>query len=297
MIPIIDAHHHIWRLADLAWLQGSTQPRIFGDYDDIKRDYPVSEFLQDLVKSDVTGSVYIQVNWPRGKEVEEAAWVQSVADAHGWPHAIVGHVDFSDDSALQTMRDLSEFPLVCGIRQQLHWHENPLYKFADRPDLMNDSDWRRNFAHLQDFGWPFDLQVFTSQMTNAAKLSRDFPEVPMILQHCGMPEDTSASGMNAWRDGMRRLAEQPNIHCKLSGLGTFIHRNSSNFIAEVSGFSIEIFGAGRCLFGSNFPIEKLWTDYAALVAAYRQCLSSLPQDQQKMILHDNARALYKTLVM
>ena len=293
MIPIIDAHHHIWRLQDLAWLQGPAQPRIFGAYDDIKRDYDIGEFLADLEGTGVAGSVYIQVNWPAGKEIDEAAWVQSVADRHGWPHAIVGYVDFSTDDALQTMQALNKFSLMRGIRQQLHWHENPLYKFASRPDLMNDRDWRRNFAHLQDFDWTFDLQVFTSQMPDTARLAQDFPEIPFILQHCGMPEDASASGMTAWREGMKRLADQPNIHCKFSGLGTFIHQLSDDLIAEIAGYALEIFSAERCLLGSNFPIEKLWTNYADLIGTYRNFLGALPQDQQKSILFENARDLYK----
>ncbi len=292
MIPIIDAHHHIWRLADLAWLSGPTQPRIFGTYEDIKRDYDISEYLRDLEGNGVTGSVYIQVNWPAGKEIDEAAWVQSIADQYGWPNAIVGYVDFSTEDARATMAALGQFSLLRGIRQQLHWHENPLYKFASSPDLMNEKNWRRNFAHLQDFGWSFDLQVFTSQMAGAAGLARDFPGIPMILQHCGMPEDTSASGMNAWRDGLKRLSDAPNIYCKLSGLGTFIHRNSPDFIAEIAGYSVEAFGPRRCLFGSNFPIEKLWTTYADLIAAYRKALEELPQDSQKAILSGTAKELY-----
>ena len=68
---------------------------------------------------------------------------------------------------------------------------------------------------------------------------------------------------------MKRLAGQPNIVSKLSALGTFIHRNDAAHIGDVVGETIEIFGADRCLFGSNYPIEKLWTSYADLIDAYR----------------------------
>lgn len=295
MTPVIDSHHHIWRLDDLDWLNGPTQPRIFGDYEAIKRDYPVDAFLADLTDSGVSKSVYIQVNWPAGQEVDEAAWVQSVADESGWPQAIVGYVDFAAADAAETLRSLSAFPLMRGIRQQLHWHENPLYRFQPVPDLMNDAGWRRNFALLGDYNWSFELQVFASQMMDAAGLAAAFPGTRMILQHCGMPEDTSPTGMSAWRDGMKRLAQEDNIHCKFSGLGTFIHRNDPAFIAEITGECLEMFGAARCVYGSNYPIEKLWTAYKPIVEAYQMALAHLPETDQQAIFHDNAERLYRLI--
>ena len=95
MIPIIDAHHHIWRQADLPWLQGPMVPRIFGPYEPIRRDYPIEEFLADISGTGIEKSVYVQCNWAKDKAVDEVAWVQSVADAHGWPHAIVGYADMT----------------------------------------------------------------------------------------------------------------------------------------------------------------------------------------------------------
>ena len=69
MIPIIDAHHHIWRQQDLPWLLGPMAPRIFGPYEDIRRDYSVAEYKADISTSYVVGSVYVQVNWAPDKAV------------------------------------------------------------------------------------------------------------------------------------------------------------------------------------------------------------------------------------
>src|SRR5690606_23020803 len=90
-MKIIDAHHHIWRQADLPWLLGPSQPRIFGDYEPIKRDYPIEEFLADIAGTGVEKSVYVQANWAPNWAADEAAWVQETADRTGWPHAIVGY--------------------------------------------------------------------------------------------------------------------------------------------------------------------------------------------------------------
>ena len=290
---IIDAHHHIWRRDDLPWLLGPMQPRIFGPYEAIRRDYPLTEYLQDCSGCGVTGSVYVQANWAPGREYAEAAWVQSVADAHGWPHAIVACTDLTAPDAADRLRELARIPLVRGIRQQMHWHENPSYRFAARADLVCDPAVRRSVARLEEYGWCFDLQVFPGQMRHAAELVRSCPGVTFVLQHAGMPENRSAAGRAEWLDGMRRLAGFPNMVCKLSGLGTFIHRNDPHHVAEVVGQTLDIFGAGRAMFGSNFPIEKLWTGYGPLLDAYRAATSGLPAAARRAIFHDTAVRVYR----
>ena len=93
MTGIIDAHHHIWRQADLPWLVGPMQPRIFGPFEPIRRDYLIKEYLEDIARCGVTASVYVQANWAQGRGFDEAAWVQQTADEHGWPQAVVAYAD------------------------------------------------------------------------------------------------------------------------------------------------------------------------------------------------------------
>ena len=153
MSEFVDAHHHIWRQADLPWLVGPMQPRIFGPYEPIRRDYPIEEYLADLAGSGVTRSVYVQTNWAKGHFEGETAWVQQTADKHGWPHAIVSFADFGVEDVRPQLDRLAKYPLVRGVRMQLHWHENPLYRFAARPDLCADPKIRRNIGRLADYGW------------------------------------------------------------------------------------------------------------------------------------------------
>ncbi len=291
--PVIDAHHHIWRRADQPWLQGPTVPRIFGPYDPIKRDYPIEEFLDDIAGTGVVGSVYVQTNWAPERAVEEVDFVQAAADRTGWPHAIVGFCNLFGEDAADVLAAQAKAPLMRGIRQQLHWHDNPQYRFARGPNEMADPVFRSNLARLADYGWLFELQVFSGQMEDAADLVEAFPGLTFVLEHAGMLEDTAPEAMTRWREGMARLAASPNVHTKLSGLGTFIHRNDPDHIARVTGETIDIFGAARCLWGSNFPIEKLWTDYASLVQAARDALAPLGAADRAAVLHDNAARLYR----
>ena len=292
-IPIIDAHHHVWRSADQPWLQGPTVPRIFGEYDPIKRDYPMSEFLDDISGSNVVGSVYVQTNWSPDRAVEEVEWVQSIADETGWPQAIVGFADLMSEGVEPVLAAHAKSPLMRGVRQQLHWHENPQYRFASGPNAMASPVFRKNLARLQDHGWLFELQVFAPQMEDASALVREFPGITFVLEHAGMLEDLSDEGRAEWREGTKRLADLPNMHTKLSGLGTFIHRNDAGHIADVAGETLEMFGYERCMFGSNFPIEKLWTSYADLTATYRRVLDAYAAATQEAVLSGNARRLYR----
>jgi predicted TIM-barrel fold metal-dependent hydrolase len=92
---------------------------------------------------------------------------------------------------------------------------------------------------------------------------------------------------------MRRLAERGNVVTKLSAFGTFIHRNDAGFIARMISETERIFGADRCLFGSNFPIEKLWTDYRNLFDAFCSGASGLSASAQRAIFNDTAQRVYR----
>lgn len=293
MTGIVDAHHHIWRQKDLPWLTGPMLPRIFGPYEPIRRDYPIGEYLIDIAGSGVTRSVYVQANWAAADFEEEVRWVQQTAQECGWPHGIVGYADMMAEDVRPELDRLKKYPLLRGIRMQLHWHDNPQYRFAVKPDLMREPVFRRNMAHLADYRLSFDLQVFTSQMADAADLAAAFPATTFILQHAGMLEDLSPQGWAAWREGMAKLAGQKNIVSKLSGLGTFVHKVDRRLIADIARETVQLFGPERCLFGSNFPIEKLWASYDELIAAHRAALASYPPADQEMILAGTAMKVYR----
>jgi predicted TIM-barrel fold metal-dependent hydrolase len=289
---IIDAHHHIWRQADQPWLNGPMQPRIFGPYAAIRRDYPIAEYLDDIKNSGVVASVYVQTNWEPSRAVEEVAWVQETADAHHFPHAIVGFADLASPALAANLDAMQNYRRLKGIRQQVHWHDNPQYRFAPRPDVIADEEWRRGLAQLAPRGLLFELQIFASQMAAGAALARAFPATTFVLEHAGMPEDLSDQGRASWRAGMRELAACPNMFVKLSALGTFVHRATLADIQPIVSDTVTRFGAERCLWGSNFPIEKLWTDYATLVEIIRAAVAHLPPSGQRQILSETAGRLY-----
>lgn len=292
-MKVIDAHFHVWRQADLPWLSGPMQPRIFGPYEPIRRDYLMAEYQQDIAATGVEKSVYVQANWPVDQAEAEVAWVSEVAAETGWPHGIVGYADMGAEDARPMLDRLAQYPLMRGVRQQFHWHENPLYRFAWKPDLCLDKTIQRNIRYLADYGWSFDLQVFAAQMPAACALADACPEITFVLQHAGMLEDTSEEDRAFWRANLVELAARPNVMAKLSGFGTFIHRNDPGHIAWLIATTVELFGAGRCLWGSNFPIEKLWTSYAGLLDAHVAGAAVLGSTEQHDIFYGTASRAYR----
>jgi predicted TIM-barrel fold metal-dependent hydrolase len=287
---IVDAHFHIWRQRDLPWLLGPMQPRIFGPYEPIRRDYAIEEYLADCRAAGVTEGVYIQANWAPERFVDEVEFVAEASDRSGFPIAVVAYADMLADDARPQLDRLARNPRVRGIRMQLHWHENPLYRFAPNSDLARDPRLQANVGRLAAYGWTFDLQVFASQLAGAAELAAACPDVNFVLQHAGMLEDLSDNGISAWRAGMKLIAVRRNVFSKLSGLGTFLRANDPDHVGFVVRETLDLFSAERCLFGSNFPIEKLWTQYGELMDTYK---AAVPATARAKIFGETARRVYR----
>lgn len=93
--------------------------------------------------------------------------------------------------------------------------------------------------------------------------------------------------------GMRLLADLPNVVVKLTGQGTFVHRVDPSLIDEVTGTSLDLFGSRRCMWGSNFPIEKLWTDLGTLVPAWQRALDPYPAGTRADVFSGPASRVYR----
>ncbi|MEY2524334.1 MAG: hypothetical protein QOJ66_2899 [Ilumatobacteraceae bacterium] len=292
-IPIVDAHHHIWRYADVPWLHGPAVPRIFGDYDALRRDYLIEEYAADCRPCDVVQSVYIQINVARGDEIREV----EAAAAEGARCALVqGIVAFADLCAPDVGSVLDaqlEVGPVRGVRQQLHWHTDPAKSFASRPDLILDSAFQRGLLEVSQRDLLFELQLFAHQFDDALTVVDRFPDTTFVLLHAGMSYDRTPEGVTTWAAGLARVAERDNVLVKLSGLGTFAHECSSATWQPIIARTIETFGPSRCMFGSNFPIEKMWTSYDQLVDVFVSAIDDLSVDDRAAILHGTARHAYR----
>ncbi len=291
--PVIDTHHHIWRRADVAWLADPPIPRMFGDYFGLRRDYPVEEFMHDLKPDGVVKSVHVTAMWGLDRALDETRWLQETADKHGFPHGIVFQVDLSDPDVETRLKAHKQFPNVRGVRQMLYWDPLPVRQSVTRPDYCNDPDFRRGFALLEKYDLSFELQVYAPQAPYAAELVKAFPSVRMILVHAGMLTDRTQTAIDQWRAALTLMAASPHLHVKLSGLGMYSGGVGHAQVRQVIRDSIQIFGTERTIYGSNFPLEKLYASYLDFFAHYRKVLSEYSEEEQRAVFHDNAMKFYR----
>jgi len=290
---IIDAHHHIWRLHRTPWLAGPPVPRIFGSYDAIRRDYLIDEYAADAAPCGVSKSIHVQANVAPGTEAEEVDWASSSGAQAGLVQGVVAFADLAAPDLAATLDQLAARPALRGIRQQLHWHPDPALRYADSPDAMLHPAWQRGLREVTSRRLLFELQVFPAQYPHALALIDAFPDTTFVLLHAGMLEDRSADGTAQWRRGLAQFAARPNVFAKLSGLGTFTRQCTRPLWQPVIEQTVDAFGPSRCMFGSNFPIEKLWTTYANLIDVVRASLRPYSGDERRQILHDVAVRVYR----
>ena len=235
----------------------------------------------------------MQTNWAKEDFENEVAFLTETAKASGWPHAIVGYADMTRGRRQAAIDRLKKYPLLRGVRMQLHWHETPAFRFAKSADQVIDPTVKKNVARLKDYGLSFDLQLFPAQMQDGLELVGENPETDFILTHTGMLTDLAEPVVEEWKAGLRTLAKAPNLYAKLSGLGTFVHRNDPEVIGMVVDNAIEILGSDRLMFGSNFPIEKLWTSHADLIAAHRKAVAKHGAKAEADIFWNTAERVYR----
>lgn len=290
MTAYVDAHHHIWPAQGLPWLDGPMIPRIFGPYEPLRgKPYTIEEYAADARAKGFAQSVYVQANWALDDSLKEVEWVQAQHERAGWPHAIVGSADLFAPDALDTIEaQLEASPLLRGTRLQLHWHDNPDFRFASAPDRGQDPVFNANLAKLPALGLLFELQVFPNQVESATRLVADHPDLTFVLIHAGMP----IAG-EPWREALAALTAYENVHVKLSGQGTFVHRVDRDLIADVTRVVLDTFGARRAMFGSNFPVESLWTDFSSLIDTWLGVLAEYPDEVRDDVLGRTARRVYR----
>jgi predicted TIM-barrel fold metal-dependent hydrolase len=295
-LPVIDPHHHLWDLRNnhYPWLQAeSFEPQLEGDIQPIAKDYLLNDYLTDIQNQNVVKSVHVECGWDPSDPVGETEWLQQIAAKHGYPHGIVARVTLDAPDVEQVLESHSQYKNIRGIRHVINWHPDAAKTYVNRPDLVTTKAWRHGFGLLRRFGLSFDLQLYPAQMADAAALAHDYPDILIILNHTGMPVDRDEEGIRRWQQGMQELAAAPNIVVKISGLGTVDWKWTAESIRPFVLQTIEAFGVSRCMFASNFPVDKLYSDFDTLYEAFRKITQAFSSEERRMLFHDNAARYYR----
>jgi predicted TIM-barrel fold metal-dependent hydrolase len=295
-LPIVDAHQHFWDLQRNyhPWLcDPEPIPFRYGDYSALRRNYLPPDYRRDSAGFDVVKTVYVEAEWDPAAPLAETRWVEEIAAAHGLPTAVVAQGWLDRDDVDEVLAGQAARPLVRGIRHKPAAAARPAEARRGAPGSMDDPRWRRGYALLENHGLSFDLQTPWWHLAAAADLARDFPGTQVIVNHTGLPADRSPEGLAGWRRGLEAVAACPNVALKISGLG----RPGLPWTVAANGpvvrDAIAIFGAGRCLFASNFPVDGLAGTFAEIFSGFRAAVAERPPEDRKKLFHDNAVRIYR----
>ncbi len=294
--PIVDSHHHtIWDYeTNYPWMSVPMRPMIFGDdWSAMKQEYRVEEFIVDSASHNVTQSVHVQANFDMSRPADETKGLQGFADQHGFPHGIVAHADLTDPNVETTLASHRQYANTRGIRQQVYYHaENEYWRFVDQPGFCLSNAFRRGLAAIGAHDLAFDWQGFDSQFGDLAELAKAHSGQRFCLVHAGMLTSLDTSTTNAWREALQQLVPLDNVFIKVSGLNTFTRQLDEPTMTYVTDTVLDMFGADRCFYGSNYPVERMWTPLADYTAVQKRAMAGRSDQVNQKFFHDTAKAFY-----
>lgn len=316
-LPIIDPHHHLWDRADVG-------------------RYTFDELLAETrCGHDIRATVYVQCrHWYKAggpeelRPVGEVEYVNGVAarsatGMYGEPRlcaAIVGWADFMLGARVEPVLEAlirAGGGRFRGIRFTTAWDASPAVRGAQSPvaGRLGSDAFRAAYALLGRHGLSYDVYAFHPQLPEVEALARAFPDTTLVLDHCGAPvgigpyagrRDEVFAG---WREDIRRLARLPNVVCKLGGLtmrlgGFTFHEQprppgSEELAAALRPWietCIDAFGAERCMFQSNFPVDKGMCSYTVLWNAFKRLAAGATAAEKTALFSGTAARVYRPLM-
>ena len=286
-LEFVDTHVHFWDLQNpdlyYSWLQpDSVHPQLCERLDGIKgKNYLAEDLIAESRDANVTKAVHVQAALGIKDPVKESEWLQAAADRTGFPHAIVAYSNLKMPDVEEELARHCKFPNVKGIRD-----------FSEG-DYLVDPDFHRGYALLERFGLVASLDVKWENMGKLRDLARKFPNTVVVLDHCGFPLERTGEYFASWRRGITTLAEAPNVLCKLSGLGMCDWDWTVDSIRPWIIHCIDAFGPERCIFATNWPVDKLFSTYDVVIDAYTEIVAGFSQDEKTAMFSRNAERLYE----
>lgn len=278
--PIVDTHLHIWDLKRLRYPWLASVPKI-------NKDHLIEDYRAACGPVQVAKMVFLQCECDATLFREEADWVTEVSRVDPRIRGIVPWAPLErGDAAEASVAKLASNPLVKGIRRIIQFEPDP--EFCLTPGFV------RGVQLLPLHGLSFDICINHTQLANTLKLVRQCPEVRFILDHIAKP-DIKSGLLDPWRAEMRELATLPNTWCKLSGLATeadhdkWTDADLRPYIDHVIG----CFGFDRVIFGGDWPVAALATDYPRWVQTLDDALKGASPDELHRLYVRNAEAFYR----
>lgn len=288
--PVVDAHFHLWDRAanPYPWLAEDSPRPALGDHRPLMRSFGLSDHRREIGRFlDVAGGIHVEAGC--ADPVAETRWIADAASSAGMPLAHVARVDLTDEQAPKRIAELSDEPIVRGVRMRL----NADPRIAGRAGIADEPLFRCNFRAVADSALVFELSIFPSQYEEGGRLARDFPGTWFILNHLGWPRIAEGlDDFDTWRRAMGHLARHPNIAVKLSMLWPIDRGWRRNIVEPFIAETVDLFGTDRVLFGSNYPIEAVIGETEHQLSTVIDCLRDLTKPELEAVFRLNAARIF-----
>lgn len=286
---------HLWTPETHHWLQ-----KVRNGGHPAGKFEPVLTYLVDQYRNDITGynitqCVHVEANWA-GDPVGETKFLEDIAKSNpeGYPQAIVGHADLSADNLEDVLERHCQSKRMRGIRQVLNHHPTkPIFGEQDHDNFLTDPKWLSGVALLEKYNLSLEMQVLPHQMKRSAEVAKKFPGVMFMVDHCGLPYERDEVKMKEWREGLTELSLYPNVYCKVSGMFFTNPSWDQDSVTSVVKPCLEIFGMDRCVFASNFPVDRINGTFGQLINALSVVLHSYSEEEKQKFFASNAKRFYR----
>ena len=313
-LPIIDPHHHLWDMKGKRYLLND----LLSDLDS-GHNIVATVFLE-------CASMYKNSGPEHLKPIGETEFVNGIAamsasGKYGDTEICAGIVGFADLTMGASVEEVLHLQILAGgsrfkgIRYGAGYDPSPDINNSHTnppPGIYNDRKFREGFAKLKQFDLSFEAWLYHPQIDDVISLARAFPTQPIVLNHFGGPigigpyKNKRDQVFIEWRQSIQALSKCPNVFAKLGGLGMVINGYqleanstppSSLELAKLWSryfeTTIEAFGTDRCMFESNFPVDKVTSTYAVYWNCFKRIAQNASADEKQELFHDTAKKFYR----
>lgn len=276
MQRILDSHHHLWDYdpQQYPWVPVGSP---------LEQSYGLGDLAEHARGTALRGSIAVQAR----QTLEETDWLLSLAEKDPLCVGVVGWVPLRDESISEVFEQYADRPLLKGVRHVIQDEEDP--EFMLRPGFL------RGLEAMQDTDFTYDILIYGHQLPNTIRMVDRFPDQPFVLDHIAKPKIDPDKYDERWASGITQLAERPNVMCKVSGMATEVQseRWDVEVLRPYFDHVLASFGVGRLMFGSDWPVALLKTDYARWVSAVMELITPLSDDERDRVMYRNAAAFYR----
>ncbi len=272
----IDAHQHFWRY----------NPDEYGWIDDsmarLRRDFLPEDLKRETEAAGFDGAIAVQTR----QTLEETRWLLELAASSLHVLGVVGWVDLRSPNVRSQLAEFAKNTKLLGVRHIVQSESDD--HFLLRTELLH------GIAALEEFGLTYDILIYPRHLPVAAEFVKRFPRQRFVLDHVAKPLIKSGS-LQPWQSGIRELAQNTNVFCKLSGLVTeadWKNWKASDFEPYLD-IALESFGRDRLMIGSDWPVCTVAASYSEVMGVVVEYLGKYPNDVREAILGGNAARFWK----